>query len=176
MRRIILCALALPLISACDIYLPSCGSDAIIASLESQSLTATGLEAFAEFGTITEISHDYKSRERQCSATVQPKAEFVARYNSAREQMQGSGGNFFDRLGKALVAATLPARIETTTVTYRILRDEHSGNFQAEISDEDLDNISGLRPQYGVAQLAIETFEGKKSSEPPATKETQGEI
>lgn len=176
MRRIILPALALPLISACDIYLPSCGSDEIVASLESHSLTASGLKAFAEFGTITEISHDYKSRERQCSATVQPKAEFVARYNSAREQMQGSGGNFFDRLGKALVAATLPARIETTTVTYRILQDEHTGHFQAEISDEDLDNISGLRPQYGVAQLAIETFEGNKSPEAPSTKSTSGGI
>lgn len=143
-------------LSGCDLYLPGCGSGTALELLRDQALKPSGLDALAEVGIVTEISSDLKKRDRVCTATIQPTSDFTQRYSEARQKIGGGKeDNVFGMIGRALISAALPDRLETLTIQYRILRDEKSQGFGVILEDNSQDELASLAKGYQLADTAI---------------------
>lgn len=155
-RRLALLVLLLSS-SGCDFYLPTCGSQSILAHLREQTIRASGLEALEEVGMVSEINRSLKERKRTCEATIQPTANFVDRLNRAKSKAEGSqAGGLLGMLGKALVSGALPDRLGTATIQFQIHPDEQSKGFGIQIEDESLDQLSHLDTAYKLTNLVIQ--------------------
>lgn len=143
-------------LSGCDLYLPGCGGETALQLLRDQALKPFDLETLAEVGMVTEISSDLKARHRVCQATLQPKAEFTQRYSEAKQKIGGGKeDNVLGMIGRALVSAALPDRLDTTTIQFQILRNERSLGFGVEIDDDSMDRLTLLAKGYKLADIAI---------------------
>jgi len=143
-------------LSGCDLYLPGCGSGTALDLLRGQALKPYGLEVLAEIGMVTEISSDLKKRERVCTATIEPRSDFAQRYNEARQKIGGGQeDNVLGMIGRALISAALPDRLEKATIRYQMLRDERSQGFGLILEDDSQDDLATLSKGYQLADIAI---------------------
>lgn len=165
-RPVVLLCLLLPL-SGCDLYLPGCGSSTTLNLIQAQALSPLDLNSLAEVGIVTEVSSDLKARERVCQATIQPQPTFSQRYSEAKQKLGGGEeGNVLGMIGRALVSAALPDRLETTTIQYKILRDERSQGFGVAIGDDSMDQLTALAKGYKLAEIAIGRIVPERESPP----------
>ncbi|MEN9681585.1 MAG: hypothetical protein RLZZ627_1478 [Pseudomonadota bacterium] len=155
-------------LSGCDLYLPGCGSGTTMGLLANQALKPFDIEKLAEIGMVHEISSTLKERQRVCQVTIQPKADFSQRYSAAKQKIAGGEeGNVLGMIGRALVSAALPDRLETTTIQFQIVRDERSQGFGVEIGGDAMDQLTSLAKGYKLADIAI----GRISPEDDASQE-----
>lgn len=170
--------LILPAVSltGCDLYLPGCGSASILEQVDTRTIRAVNLENFIEVSGVTEQSSSLKLRERTCQASIQPKPAFLERYNHARNKLEASrSDNVLGLIGKSLMNATLPERLGTAIVKYRILRSESAGGFDVLLSEDSLDAVSDLANGYRVADFAIQKLDPSPVPDQP-TKNAPGNI
>ena len=168
--------LLLPL-SGCDLYLPGCGGGTALGLLGDQALKPFNIESLAEVGLVTEISGDLKERQRVCQATIQPKADFSQRYSEAKQKIGGGKeDNVLGIIGRALVSAALPDRLETTTIQFKILRDERSQGFGIVLDEDSQDQLVALAKGYKLADIAIERILPNDASPGEGAQSRGGDI
>ncbi len=159
MRSLLRSFLPLALVSltyGCDLYLPQCGSASILERLRDQTLGASGLQHLEAVGMVRETAHSLKDRTRSCQATLQPTAEFLARLNAAKSQSSHSGQRgLLGMIGEVVVSQALPDRLETVTVFYQIQANAGTHEFDVEVEQESLDQLSHLDMAYKLTDLAI---------------------
>lgn len=144
------------LTSGCDLYLPQCGSASILDRLRDQTMGASGLQHLEAVGMVTETGHSLKDRKRSCQATIQPTAEFLARLNAAKSQSAHLGQRgLLGMIGEVVVSQALPDRLDTVTVSYQIQADAGTHDFDVEVEQESLDQLSHLDMAYKLSDLAI---------------------
>jgi len=144
------------LLSGCDLYLPGCGGATTLGLLSDQALKPFDIETLAEIGMVTDVSSDMKSRQRVCQATIQPKRDFSKRYSEAKQKIgEGEEGNVLGMIGRALVSAALPDRLEDATIQFQIARDERSQGFGVVIDGDSMDLLTSLAKGYKLADIAI---------------------
>ena len=147
--------LLLPL-SGCDLYLPGCGGGTALELVNDQVLKPFNIETLAEVGMVTELSSDLKDRQRVCQVTIQAKADFSQRYSEAKQKIGGGkDDNVLSMLGRAVVSAALPERLESATIQYKILRDERSQGFGIVLDEDSQDHLVSLAKGYKMADIAI---------------------
>lgn len=174
-RHLVILAFLVPL-AGCDLYLPGCGSDTTLGMLRDQALNPFDLGALAEIGMISEVSRDLRARERACQTTIQPKADFSERYSEAKRKFGGGKEeNVLGMIGRALVSAALPDRLETVTIQFKILRDERTQGFGVAIDAESMDKITSIAKGYKLADIAIDRMIPKKEASPRLKPPSEGE-
>jgi hypothetical protein len=105
---------------------------------------------------VHEVSNSLKERQRVCQATIQPKSDFMKRYSEAKQKIAGGKeDNVLGMIGRALVSAALPDRLDTTTIQFQILRNERSQGFGVEIDGDSMDQLTSLAKGFKLADIAI---------------------
>ena len=160
----------------CDFYLPDCGSQSILESVQDQTIKASGLEALEEIGLVGEVASSLKDRTRSCEATIQPAAAFIDRLNQAKHKGQDSRqGGLLGLIGKALVSQSLPDRLDTVTIRYQIHRDERSQGFGVQIEEESLSQLSRIDSVYKLTDLAIRQIRPEQAPPKAGSESDQGD-
>ncbi|MEY2699570.1 MAG: hypothetical protein RIQ52_325 [Pseudomonadota bacterium] len=162
--KFFLCLLIIHMVG-CDLYLPSCGQPMMLDAVYDRLVKQSGMTSFLELGLLQEVSHDLAARERECRVTLQPLDEFAGQFAQLKDTLNtDSGHGLLGLLGSVMATTVLPERLESVDISYRIVRDEKSGDFHVRIEDSELKKIEGIEPAYRVAAIAIHGLSARKGN------------